>query len=63
MSALKNFNKLYAHTDDPELMFHRSYQGPEKTLPWGKQMWTSTQYHIRGTVNLESAAASDDTGQ
>lgn len=49
---------LYEHTSSPEVMFHRSFKGPESTLPWGKPIWTSTQYQIRGAVNLYS----DDTG-
>ena len=59
----QELQQLYAHTSNPEVMFHRSYQGPEKTLPWGKAMWTSTQYHIRGTVILESEEDIEDTGQ
>lgn len=54
---------LYAHTTSPEVMFHRSFHGPEKSLPWGNNIWTSTQYHIRGTLNLIAENFGSDTAQ
>lgn len=45
--------QLSTHTDVGEVMMHRSYQGPTSLLPWGTEMWTATQYHIRGEVFLK----------
>ena len=55
--------QLYSYTVEPEVRFHRSYRGPERTLPWGVRAQTSTQYHLRGTLLLESNDNLADSGQ